>query len=134
MMDSIQTIINDYDEIEFYVSLDYHSNESELYDCQGWGNLYTELGVFDNQPTILNGDTDLDQDGLPDHHLWNSFAGETYSAYAFIDHHMVIRYLSYMPNYSLFTETLIPDLIASMTSGKSCNFSSALSKSFFTCL
>ena len=113
-MDSIQTVIHDYEEVEFYVSLDYHIGDTELYTCEGWGELYTELGIYDNQPTILDGDSDLDEDGLPDHHLWNSFAGETYSAYAFIDHHMVIRYLSYMPDFDLFTLELIPDLVSAM--------------------
>ena len=113
-MDSIQTVIHDYEEVEFYVSLDYHTDDSELYSCGEWGNLYTELGLYDNQPTILDGDTDLDEDGLPDNHLWNSFAGETYSAYAFIDHHMVIRYLSYMPDFDLFTLNLIPELVTAM--------------------
>ena len=90
MMDQLIEVVDSYDEVQFLVSLDYCSNDADLYSCNEWADLYIELGDFDNNPLILNGD--------PDYNIWNMFAGSTYSAYAFIDHNMVLRYKFDMPN------------------------------------
>ena len=98
-MDQILEYFNQDDHLEFLVNFDFCSGESPTFTCEEWGSLYQEFGEYGNQPTILNGDTDLDNDGMPDNYIWNSFANDTYSAYALIDHQMVIRYLFDMPNY-----------------------------------
>ena len=116
-MDEFIEVIEEYDELQFLVSLDYNSNESDLYSCEEWTNLYIELGEYDNNPLILSGDSD--------HHIWNMFAGITYSAYAFIDHHMILRYKFDMPNLYDFEYTYIPNLINSMygcIDSTACNF------------
>ena len=69
------------------------------------------MGEFGNDPMILNGDEDLDGDGYPDHHIWNTLAGNTYSAYAFIDHNMVVRHLFETPNLNEFQNNYIPNLL-----------------------
>lgn len=116
-MDQLIEVVEEYEELQFLVSLDYSSNDTDLYSCSEWANLYTELGEYDNNPLILNGD--------PDHPIWNMFAGSTYSAYAFIDHNMVLRYKFDMPNLYDFQYTYIPDLIDSMygcTDFNACNY------------
>jgi hypothetical protein len=105
-MDELIEVIEDYDEIQFVVSLDYSSNETDLYSCEEWKGLYIELGEYDNNPLILNGD--------PGHHIWNMFAGSTYSAYAFIDHNMILRYKFDMPNLYDFQYNYIPELVDAM--------------------
>ena len=105
-MDEIIEFVEEYEELQFLVSLDYSTNEADLYSCSEWANLYTELGQYDNNPLIVDGD--------PNHQIWNMFAGTTYSAYAFIDHKMRLRYKFDMPNYYDFTLTYIPSLIDSM--------------------
>ena len=105
-MDELIEVVEQYDDVEFLVSLDYNSNDADVYSCTQWADLYTDLGEFDNNPLILNTD--------PDHNIWNMFAGSTYSAYAFIDHNMVLRYKFDMPNLYDFEYTYIPILIDSM--------------------
>ena len=116
-MDEIIEHVEQYDELQFLVSLDYSSNDEDLYSCSEWADLYTELGEYDNNPLILNTD--------PDYHIWNMFAGSTYSAYAFIDHHMVLRYKFDMPNLYDFQYTYLPPLIDAMygcTDINACNY------------
>ena len=116
-MDEIIEVVEGYDDLQFMVSLDYSSNESDLYSCSEWADFYVELGEHDNNPLILNTD--------PNHDIWNMFAGSTYSAYAFIDHHMVLRYKFDMPSLYDFQYTYIPILIDSMygcTDQEACNF------------
>ena len=109
-MDELIEFIEDYNEIQFMVSLDYniegYQTDQEYYSCYDWAGLYTELGAFDNDPLILNGD--------PDHHIWHMFSGTTYSAYAFIDHNMVVRYLFDEPNLNDFKYNYIPELLSLM--------------------
>ena len=66
MMDQLIEVVDSYDEVQFLVSLDYCSNDADLYSCNEWADLYIELGDFDNNPLILNGD--------PDYNIWNMFA------------------------------------------------------------
>ena len=116
-MDQLIEVIEEYNEIQFLVSLDYSSNEADLYSCNEWADLYTQLGDYDNNPLVLNTD--------PDYYIWNMFAGSTYSAYAFIDHNMVLRYKFDMPNLYDFQYVYIPNLIDSMygcTDSNACNF------------
>ena len=116
-MDELIEVIEENDEVQFLVSLDYSTNEEDLYSCEQWSDLYQELGAYGNSPLILDGD--------PDHHIWNMFAGTTYSAYAFIDHHMVLRYKFDMPNLYDFQYTYLPVLIDTMygcTDTTACNF------------
>ena len=123
-MDEIIEFIDQDDRLEFLISFDFCTGDP-LYTCEQWGNLYQELGEYGNYPTILNGDSDLDGDVMPDNHIWYSLANETYSAYALIDHHMVVRYLFDMPNYYQFLYNYIPILIDEMegcTSISACNF------------
>ena len=107
-MDELIDYIEDYNVIQFFVSLDYnidgYETEQEYYSCLGWAELYIELGEYNNNPLIINGD--------PDHHMWHMFSGTTYSAYAFIDHNMVIRYLLDSPNLDDFKNHYIPELLA----------------------
>mgnify|MGYP003710427195 CR=1 FL=1 len=72
---------------------------------------YSELGNFGNDPMILNGDEDLDGDGYPDNHIWNTLAGNTYSAYAFIDHNMVVRYMFETPNLYDIQYNYVPSML-----------------------
>ena len=116
-MDELIEVVEQYDELQFLVSLDYNTNGTGLYSCDEWTNLYTELGEFGNNPLILNTD--------PDHYIWNMFAGSTYSAYAFIDHNMVLKYKFDMPNLYDFQYTYIPTLIDAMygcTDSNACNY------------
>ena len=116
-MDELIEFVEQYDEIQFLVSLDYSSNEADLYSCSEWADLYSELGEYNNNPLILDAD--------PDHHIWDMFAGSTYSAYAFIDHNMVLRYKFDMPNLYDFQYTYIPSLLDSMhgcTDSSACNY------------
>ncbi len=113
-MDQILQFTNTNEHLEFLVNFDDCTGANPVYTCQEWGNLYQELGEYGNYPTILNGDDDLNQDGNPDHHIWNSFANNAYSAYAMIDHHMVVRYLFDMPNLYQFQYNYIPTLINTM--------------------
>ena len=119
-MDELIEFLEDYDEMQFIVSLDYSNDELEPYSCQDWANLYPQLGDHGNNPLILDGD--------PNHHIWNMFAGTTYSAYAFIDHNMVLRYKFDMPNLYDFQYTYIPSLIDSMygcTDFSACNYNAS---------
>jgi len=120
-MDEIIEFVEQYDEIQFLVSLDYNQDvedELTLYSCNGWAGLYSELGEFGNNPLILNGDTE--------HLMWNMFSSATtYSAYAFIDHNMVLRYKFDMPNLYDFQYTYIPNLLEDMngcTDSEACNY------------
>ena len=116
-MDELIEFVEQYDEIQFLVSLDYSQDESELYSCNEWAELYSELGEFGNSPLIL----DMD----PDHAIWNMFAGSTYSAYAFIDHNMVLKYKFDMPNLYDFQYTYIPSLLDQMygcIDSNACNY------------
>ena len=116
-MDELIEVIEEHDEIQFLVSLDYSSNEEDLYSCTQWADLYLELGEYGNNPLILNGD--------PNHHIWNMFAGTTYSAYAFIDHNMVLRYKFDAPNLYDFQYTYIPSLLDEMNGcidPEACNY------------
>ena len=105
---------NQNQDIEFVVSLDYSLEEFSDFECLEWGNLYEELGVYGNNPLILNGDTDFDFDGEYDHYIWNMFAGSTYSSYAIIDHNMVVRYLLDEPNLDNFQNLYLPQLVDEM--------------------
>ena len=80
-MDQVLEYINNNQQLEFLVNFDYGTGDFPVYNCNEWGELYQELGEHGNEPTILNGDSDLNNDGIADHHIWNSFANETYSAY-----------------------------------------------------
>jgi len=101
-------------DIEFIVSLDYSLEAFSDYECLEWGNLYEELGLYGNDPLILNGDTDFDSNGYYDHHIWNMFAGVTYSSYAIIDHNMVVRYLFDEPDLDNFQDLYLPTLVSEM--------------------
>ena len=105
---------NQNEDIEFIVSLDYSLEAFSDYECLEWGNLYEELGLYGNNPLILNGDTDFDSDGYYDHHIWNMFAGEAYSSYAIIDHNMVVRYLFDEPDLDNFQDLYLPELVSEM--------------------
>ena len=116
-MDELIEFVEAYNEIQFIVSLDYSTDENEPYTCTDWNQLYTELGDYGNTPLILDGD--------PHHKIWNMFAGSTYSAYAFIDHNMVLRYKFDMPNLFDFQYTFIPNLLNEMygcTDSNACNY------------
>tara|TARA_Y100000590_G_scaffold457717_1_gene610919 strand:+ start:2041 stop:2859 length:819 start_codon:yes stop_codon:yes gene_type:complete len=116
-MDELLEYVEEYDELQFIVSLDYSSNEADLYTCDEWATLYSELGLYNNNPLILDGDSE--------HRIWNMFAGTTYSAYAFIDHHMILRYKFDMPNLFDFQYIYIPSLIEEMygcTDTDACNY------------
>jgi hypothetical protein len=116
-MDELIEYIDENEHVQFIVSLDDSSNGNGPYSCSEWSDLYAELGEYDNNPLILDGD--------PDHHIWNMFAASTYSAYAFIDHNMVLRYKFDMPNLYDFQYTYIPILIDSMygcTDSNSCSY------------
>ena len=62
-MDQLIEVVEEYDEIEFLVSLDYNTNEEDIYSCSEWADLYTELGEYDNNPLIL--DTAFTNSSLP---------------------------------------------------------------------
>ena len=106
-MDELIEFIKEYNDIQFLVSLDYniegYQTDQEYYSCFEWAGLYTDLGSYDNNPLILNGD--------PEHHIWHMFSGTTYSAYAFIDHNMIVRYLLDEPNLNDFKFNYIPELL-----------------------
>jgi len=117
-MDELVEFVEQYDEIQFIVSLDYSTDEADIYSCSEWQALYPQLGEHGNNPLILDGD--------PDHHIWNMFAASTYSAYAFIDHNMVLRYKFDMPNLYDFQYTYIPNLLDEMygcSDINACNYS-----------
>ena len=113
-MDSLMEYTTQNQDLEFIVSLDYNLEAFSDYECLEWGELYETLGIYGHDPLILNGDTDFDSDGYYDHHLWNMFAGITYSSYAIIDHNMVVRYLFDSPNYNDFRNVYLPNLIDEM--------------------
>jgi hypothetical protein len=116
-MDEIIEVMETHEEVQFLVNLDYSSHEADLYSCNEWASLYSELGEYDNNPLIVDGD--------PDHQMWNMFAGSTYSAYAMIDHNMVLQYKFDMPNLYDFQYTYIPILVESMygcTDSNACNY------------
>ena len=116
-MDEIIEVMESHEEVQFLVNLDYSSNEADLFSCSEWASLYSELGEYNNNPLIVDGD--------PDHQIWNMFAGSTYSAYAMIDHNMVLQYKFDMPNLYDFQYTYIPSLIESMygcTDLDACNY------------
>jgi len=112
MMDELLEYINENEHLKFIVSLDNNEINPMLYNCTEWGDLYSEYGDFGNDPMILNGDEDLDGDGYPDNHIWNTLStATTYSAYAFIDHNMVVRYMFDTPNLYDFQYNYIPNLL-----------------------
>ncbi len=50
--------------------------------------------------------------GYPDNYIWNMLSpATTYSAYAFIDHNMVLRYMFDSPNLYDFQNNYIPNLL-----------------------
>ena len=115
MMDELLEDINGNEHLKFIVSLDYNEVDPMLYNCSEWGDLYSELGEFGNDPMILNGDDDLNDDGYPDHYIWNTFSpATTYSAYAFIDHNMVVRYMFDSPNVYNFQYDIFPSLLGDL--------------------
>ena len=126
MMDELLEYINGNEHLKFIVSLDNGEAEPTLYNCSEWGDLYSELGEFGNDPMILNGDDDLNDDGYPDHYIWNTFSpATTYSAYAFIDHNMVVRYMFDSPNLYNFQYDIIPSLLDDLygcTDVNACNY------------
>ena len=125
MMDQILEFTNANNDLEFLVSFDDGTGPNPSYTCNEWGNLYSELGVYGNQPLILNGDDDYDQDGYPDHYIWNSFGGNSYSAYVMIDHQMVVRYLFDIPDLFQFQYNFLASLIEEMngcTDNSACNY------------
>ena len=126
MMDELLEYINGNEHLKFIVSLDNGETEPTLYNCSEWGDLYSELGEFGNDPMILNGDDDLNDDGYPDHYIWNTFSpATTYSAYAFIDHNMVVRYMFDSPNLYNFQYDIIPSLLDDLygcTDVNACNY------------
>ena len=112
MMDELLEYINENEHLKFIVSLDNNEVNPMLYNCTEWGDLYSEYGDFGNDPMILNGDEDLDGDGNPDNHIWNTLSpATTYSAYAFIDHNMVVRHMFETPNLYDFQYNYIPNLL-----------------------
>ena len=112
MMDELLEGINENEHLKFIVSLDNNEINPMLYNCTEWGDLYSEYGDFGNDPMILNGDEDLDGDGYPDNYIWNTLSpATTYSAYAFIDHNMVVRYMFDTPNLYDFQNNYIPNLL-----------------------
>jgi len=116
-MDDIIEFINENEYLKFIVSLDYAEVEPSYFTCQQWGDLYSELGEYGNDPLILNGD--------PDQLIWNMFAGSTYSAYVLIDHNMVLRYKFDMPNLYDFQYNYIPELLNNLygcTDATACNY------------
>ena len=121
-MDEVIEVMGEYNEVQFLVSLDYSSNEADLYSCDDWANLYTELGDYGNNPLILDGD--------PNHDIWNMLSSATtYSAYALIDHNMVLRYKFDMPNLYDFQYTYVPVLIDAMygcTDSNACNYDASV--------
>ena len=123
-MDEIIEFSEQYDEIQFLVSLDYSQDLQDpltYYSCNEWASLYPELGEFGNNPLIL----DMD----PGHDFWNMFSSATtYSAYAFIDHNMVLRYKFDMPNLYDFQYIYIPNLLDEMydcIDPNACNYDAA---------
>ena len=66
MMDQILEFTNSNENLEFLVSFDYCTGENPTYTCEEWGELYQELGQYGNQPIILNGDSDFNEDGITD--------------------------------------------------------------------
>ena len=64
-MDQIYEFTNQNDDIEFLVSLDNNVSDPTLYSCQEWADLYKDLGEHGNDPVIINGDTDFNEDGSP---------------------------------------------------------------------
>jgi len=128
---------NQYEDIEFIVSLDYHLEEFSDFECLEWGDLYEDLGLYGNDPLIINGDTDFDSDGYYDHHIWNMFAGATYSSYAIIDHKMVVRYLFDEPNLDNFQNLYLPELANAMygcTDFEAMNYSASYVYSNDSCV
>ena len=124
-MDQVLEYINNNQQLEFVVNFDYNTGDLPVYNCNEWGQLYQELGEHGNEPTIINGDSDLNNDGIADHHIWNSFANETYSAYVILDHHMVVKYLFDMPNLYQFQYNYLPtllDLMYGCTDNSACNY------------
>ena len=116
-MDELIEFIDQNEHVKFVVSLDNAEIEPMYYTCQEWGDLYSELGAYGNDPLILNGD--------PEHMIWNMFAGSTYSAYAMIDHNMVLRYKFDMPNLYDFQYNYIPSLLDDLygcTDINACNY------------
>ena len=111
-MDELLEGINENEHLKFIVSLDNNEIDPMLYNCTEWGDLYSEFGDFGNDPMVLNGDEDLDGDGYPDNYIWNMLSpATTYSAYAFIDHNMVVRYMFNSPNLYDFQNNYIPNLL-----------------------
>ncbi len=128
---------NQDENIEFLVSLDYHLEEFSDYQCLEWGNLYEELGIYGNNPLIINGDTDFDSNGEYDHHIWNMFAGSTYSSYVIVDHSMVVRYLFDEPNLDNFQNIYLPELVNNMygcTDIEAMNYSDSYVYSSDSCI
>ena len=112
MMDELLEGINENEHLKFIVSLDNNEINPMLYNCTEWGDLYSEYGDFGNDPMILNGDEDLDGDGYPDNYIWNTLSpASTYSAYALIDHNMVVRYMLETPNLYDFQYNYIPSML-----------------------
>ena len=109
-MDELIEYIENYNGIQFVVSLDYniegYQTDQEYYSCLDWAELYGQLGEYGNNPLIINGD--------PNHYMWHMFSGSTYSAYAFLDHNMVVRYLLDSPNLYDFKEIYIQELLSEM--------------------
>ena len=105
---------NQNSELEFIVSLDYNLEDFSDYECIEWGDLYETLGIYDNDPLIINGDTDFDYDGYYDHYIWNLIAGNSDSSYAILDHHMVVRHLLDFPDFNNFQNIYLPSLINEM--------------------
>ena len=111
-MDELLEFINGNEHLKFIVSLDNNEVNPMLYNCTELGDLYSEFGDFGNDPMILNGYEDLYCDGYPDNYILNTLsAATTYSAYTFIDHNMVVRYMFDTPNLYDFQYNYIPNLL-----------------------
>jgi len=112
-MDEILETAEQFPEIQFVVSPE---DLGQPYYCTEWGDLYESFGAYGNDPLVINSGAE--------HPVWEWFAGHPYSAYAFLDHNMVVRQLLSSPNGAEFTTLYIPELLDRMygcTDPSACN-------------
>ena len=58
-----EEVVEEHNELEFVISLDYSTNEADLYSCSEWAALYPELGEYNNNPLISGGAGIVAEDG-----------------------------------------------------------------------
>ena len=102
-MDELIEFLEDYNEIQFIVSLDYSQDQLEPYTCEDWGSTDEEgipLMVDDGSGYIIKD--------------WFGGLGSNYPFHIFIDHQMKVHEIYYGGPSEFFVNSKIYEMLELM--------------------